>query len=184
MNRTGYYYLPEVSSNKQILQKFIDSFHTICFTLGGAGGGLTGQYWYFFLSRSVFNIEFKKKMFVFPFVYRRNTIFGSMIFQLFASIFMIIQLYIYHVYTVTHPNAIEIANALENKHVAIVFLYISRFLSVWSAGMCCVVTTIYLMDISPRTMRGKIIAFHQLFIVIGVLTGQIVGIPWFLGRHK
>ncbi len=51
-------------------------------------------------------------------------------------------------------------------------------------GMCCVVSTIYLMDISPRAMRGQIITFHQLFIVIGILVGQIVGIPWFLGQHK
>jgi MFS family permease len=50
--------------------------------------------------------------------------------------------------------------------------------------MCCVVSTIYLMDISPRAMRGQIITFHQLFIVIGILVGQIVGIPWFLGQHK
>lgn len=53
-----------------------------------------------------------------------------------------------------------------------------------SLGMCCVVSTIYLMDISPRTIRGEIITFHQLFIVIGVLVGQIIGLPWLLGRHK
>ncbi len=51
-------------------------------------------------------------------------------------------------------------------------------------GTGCVVTTIYLMDISPRTVRGEIITFHQLFIVIGILVGQIVGIPWLLGRHE
>jgi MFS family permease len=51
-------------------------------------------------------------------------------------------------------------------------------------GMCCVVSTIYLTDISPRSMRGKVVTFHQLFIVIGVLMGQIVGIPWLLGQQK
>lgn len=50
--------------------------------------------------------------------------------------------------------------------------------------MCCVVSTIYLMDISPRAIRGEIVTLHQLFIVIGLLFGQIVGLPWLLGRHK
>jgi hypothetical protein len=63
---------------------------------------------------------------------------------------------------------------LKNK-LNIVLLYL---------GMCCVVSTIYLTDISPRTMRGKIVTFHQLFIVIGVLVGQIVGVPWLLGQHE
>lgn len=40
------------------------------------------------------------------------------------------------------------------------------------------------MDISPRTIRGRIVTFHQLFIVIGLLFGQIMGLPWLLGRHK
>ena len=51
-------------------------------------------------------------------------------------------------------------------------------------GTGSVTTTIYLTDISPRTMRGNIVTFHQLFIVIGILVGQIVGLPWILGRHK
>ena len=52
-NRTGYYYLPEVRHDKQSLQRLIDGIHTICFTIGGAIGGFTGQYWYSFLTRSV-----------------------------------------------------------------------------------------------------------------------------------
>jgi hypothetical protein len=40
------------------------------------------------------------------------------------------------------------------------------------------------MDISPRAMRGEITTFHQLFIVIGVLVGQIIGLPWILGQHE
>ncbi len=56
MNKTGYYYLPAVPSNKQVLQRFIDSIHTICFTVGGALGGMTGHYWYSFLTRLVLEI--------------------------------------------------------------------------------------------------------------------------------
>ena len=63
---------------------------------------------------------------------------------------------------------------MKNKLNAVVFY----------TGMCCVVSTIYLMDISPRTMRGKVVTFHQLFIVIGVLVGQIIGVPWLLGQQE
>jgi len=140
-------------------------------------------------------------------IVRRSAIFASMIFQLIASVLMIITLEIYHGYTKGDPDQLTIIETLKNKDTAVVLLYISRFLSGWSAGksnhlfqnrktqielnniflyigMCCVVSTIYLMDISPRTIRGEIITFHQLFIVIGILVGQIIGIPWLLGRHK
>jgi hypothetical protein len=127
MNKTGYYYLPKVSRNKQVLQCFIDSIHTICFTIGGAISGMMGQYWYTFLTRLVLEI------FVFFSMYltyyfsldRRNAIFVSMIFQLMASILMIITLEIYRV---------TIINVLENKGIAVALLYISRFLSGCSAG--------------------------------------------------
>ncbi|CAF1206134.1 unnamed protein product [Adineta steineri] len=163
-NITGYYYLPPVPANRQISQHVIDAAHTICFVIGGAIGGLTGQYWYSYLTR-------------------RNAIFVSMIFQLLGSILMIIPLLIYHGYTRGDPDQNTINRVLENKDIAIALLYISRFLSGWSAGMCCVVSSIYLADISPRIMRGKVVTFHQLFIVIGVLVGQIIGVPWLLGQH-
>ncbi|CAF1564393.1 unnamed protein product [Rotaria sp. Silwood1] len=165
MNKTGYYYLPDVPINRQPIQQLIDAMHTVCFVIGGTIGGLTGQYWYIFLTR-------------------RNAIFVSMIFQVVASILMMITLEIYHGYTEGDPDQSMIRHTLEHKDIAICFLYISRLLSGWSAGMCCVVSTIYLMDISPRTMRGKIVTFHQLFIVIGLLLGQIIGLPWLLGRHN
>jgi MFS family permease len=124
-----------------------------------------------------------------------------MIFQLIASMLMIITLEVYHGYTKDDPDQLTIFETLKNKDIAVVLLYISRFLSGWSAGkktnsnrieeyfslrigMCCVVSTIYLMEISPRMIRGEIITFHQLFVVVGILVGQIVGIPWLLGRHK
>ncbi len=136
MNKTGYYYLPKVSRNKQVLQCFIDSIHTICFTIGGAISGMMGQYWYTFLTRLVLEI------FVFFSMYltyyfsldRRNAIFVSMIFQLMASILMIITLEIYHGYTKGDPDRVTIINVLENKGIAVALLYISRFLSGCSAG--------------------------------------------------
>ena len=51
-------------------------------------------------------------------------------------------------------------------------------------GLSCVVTPIYLTDISPRKMRGTLVTYHQLLIVIGVLIGQIVSLPWLLGQHE
>lgn len=113
---------------------------------------------------------------------------------------MIITLYIYHAYETNVPDQAAMENATKNKNVAISFLYISRFLSGFSAGssqwfylirskiyclgMCCVVSTSYLNEISPRALRGTVGSCHQLALVIGILIGQIVGLPWLLGRHK
>ena len=57
-----------------------------------------------------------------------------MLFQLIASVLMIIPLEIYHGYTRGDPNRAEIIDALENKDIAIGLLYLSRFFSGWSAG--------------------------------------------------
>lgn len=65
---------------------------------------------------------------------RRNAIFASMIFQLLASILMIIPLYIYHGYSAGEPTPAMIKKTMEYKEIAIGLLYISRFLSGWSAG--------------------------------------------------
>jgi len=51
-----------------------------------------------------------------------------------ASILMIVTLVIYHGYTKGDPDRLTIMNVLENKDIAVIFLYISRFLSGWSAG--------------------------------------------------
>ncbi len=68
------------------------------------------------------------------FVCRRNAIFASMLFQLVASVLMIIPLEIYHAYTKGDPDRLQIIQALQNKNIAVALLYISRFLSGWSAG--------------------------------------------------
>ncbi len=50
-NATGYYYLPAVPADRQVWQSVVDTAHTICFVVGGTVGGMTGQYWYLFLTR-------------------------------------------------------------------------------------------------------------------------------------
>jgi hypothetical protein len=57
-----------------------------------------------------------------------------MLFQLVASVLMIIPLEIYHAYTKGDPDRMQIIQALQNKDIAVALLYISRFLSGWSAG--------------------------------------------------
>jgi hypothetical protein len=56
-------------------------------------------------------------------------------FQIVASIFMIITLYIYHGYETGDPNQATIDKARKHKDVAITFFYISRFLSGFAAGI-------------------------------------------------
>ncbi len=48
---------------------------------------------------------------------------------------MIITLYIYHGYDKGDPSQDTIEKAMKNKNIAISFLYISRFLSGFAAGM-------------------------------------------------
>ena len=55
-------------------------------------------------------------------------------FQILASIFMIITLYIYHAYDTDVTDQATIERATKNKNIAISFLYISRFLSGFAAG--------------------------------------------------
>ena len=55
-------------------------------------------------------------------------------FQIIASIFMIITLYIYHGYEKGDPNPKTIDKARKHKDVAIALFYISRFLSGFAAG--------------------------------------------------
>jgi hypothetical protein len=56
-------------------------------------------------------------------------------FQILASIFMIITLYIYHGYEKDELSQDAIDKATKNMNVAITFLYVSRFLSGFAAGM-------------------------------------------------
>jgi hypothetical protein len=56
-------------------------------------------------------------------------------FQILASIFMIITLYIYHGYDKDPPDQATFDQATKHKNLAISFLYISRFLSGFAAGI-------------------------------------------------
>jgi hypothetical protein len=56
-------------------------------------------------------------------------------FQILASVFMIITLYIYHGYETDDPDQATFDKATKNKNLAITFFYISRFLSGFAAGM-------------------------------------------------
>ena len=59
-----------------------------------------------------------------------------MLYQLMASGLMVITLYIYHGYEVNNLTRDIIDQVMENKNIAIVLLYMSRFLSGCSAGEC------------------------------------------------
>lgn len=48
-----------------------------------------------------------------------------------------------------------------------------RILGGLGVGMASVVSPIYIAEISPRQMRGKLVALNQLNIVLGILTAQI-----------
>ena len=135
-NITNYYYLPEVPINEQPLQRIIDGIHTISFVIGGTIGSWTGQYWYTFLTRCALNSILLHES-IFPLLLshcRRNAIFASPAFQVAASILMILALKIYHGYTNCNLDQSVINNVLKNKNLAIGLLYLSRFLSGWSAG--------------------------------------------------
>lgn len=57
-----------------------------------------------------------------------------MLYQLAASILMAITLIIYSAFDQGDPDLFTIAQALQNKEIAIALLYLSRFLSGCSAG--------------------------------------------------
>lgn len=57
-----------------------------------------------------------------------------MLFQVIASILMIITLEIYYGYSEDDSDQLTIVRTLKNKDVAIYCLYASRFFSGWSAG--------------------------------------------------
>ncbi|KAI0988039.1 hypothetical protein GJ496_007347 [Pomphorhynchus laevis] len=58
---------------------------------------------------------------------------------------------------------------------------ISTLIHGYQGGMACDIVPTYLNEISPQKIRGKVNFLHQLFITIGILTGQIVGIKQILG---
>lgn len=63
-------------------------------------------------------------------------------------------------------------------------IYISRFLHGFQGGMACVIVPPFLNELSPQNLRGTTGTFHQLFITIGILVGQLIGIPPLMGQFK
>jgi hypothetical protein len=56
-------------------------------------------------------------------------------------------------------------------------LILSRFSYGIQAGMSCVCVPIYLSEIAPKFIRGKIGTFHYLFFSIGLCLAQVLTIP-------
>ncbi len=80
-----------------------------------------------------------------------------MIFQLMASFLMIIALEIYHGYDKGDPSLATISQVLQFKNVAIVSLYLSRFLSGCSAGK----STTYIQRLVISFIQVQGVSEHQ-----------------------
>ena len=48
-------------------------------------------------------------------------------------------------------------------------------------GLATTICPLYLNEISPQAIRGKIGTAHQLLIVLDLCLGQVVGLPQVLG---
>ena len=63
-------------------------------------------------------------------------------------------------------------------------MMISRLLFGIQGGMSCTFVPTYLSEISPVALRGRTGIIHQLFITIGILIAQILGMRQLLGSAK
>lgn len=59
-------------------------------------------------------------------------------------------------------------------HTNYLLLLVSRIILGLAIGFTCIYVPIYLENLSPLNIRGVICSLHQLFIVFGALTGQII----------
>ncbi|KAL7673077.1 hypothetical protein ACOME3_007949 [Neoechinorhynchus agilis] len=59
---------------------------------------------------------------------------------------------------------------------------VSRLLHGYQGGMACSIVPPYLVEISPRPVRGAVGTIHQLLITVGILASQLIGIPQLFGR--
>ncbi|KAL7672627.1 hypothetical protein ACOME3_007511 [Neoechinorhynchus agilis] len=85
-------------------------------------------------------------------------------------------------YPFTYLFAILIIVSYYKRCVSL--FYISRFVHGIQGGMACLIVPPYLNEISPQSLRGITGTFHQLFITIGILVGQLLGIPPLFGRYQ
>jgi len=107
----------------------------------------------------------------------------------------------FFIYFQMYPLSID--KVLQFKDVVVIFLYVSPLLSRCSAGESAIDTLRKWFLFSKNNISfyfvnkawwSKIfhvlfvlfncLSFYQLFIVIEILVGQIVGISWLLGRYK
>ncbi|XP_078141758.1 solute carrier family 2, facilitated glucose transporter member 9-like [Centroberyx gerrardi] len=63
-------------------------------------------------------------------------------------------------------------------------LIIGRFILGINIGISLSALPMYLGEISPRHIRGSITQFNSILINVGVLTGQIMGLPEVLGQES
>ncbi|KAI1888332.1 hypothetical protein AGOR_G00183920 [Albula goreensis] len=63
-------------------------------------------------------------------------------------------------------------------------LVVGRFIIGVDSGISLSALPMYLGEISPRNIRGSIGQFNSIFICLGVFTGQVLGLPEFLGQES
>ena len=61
---------------------------------------------------------------------------------------------------------------------------VSQFITGFYCGIFTGITPLYLFEIPPQNLRGFCGTLNQLSIVLGVLTSNIMGLPFILGTIK
>ncbi|XP_036407155.1 solute carrier family 2, facilitated glucose transporter member 9 [Megalops cyprinoides] len=74
--------------------------------------------------------------------------------------------------------------ALGERAGSFEMLVVGRFLIGVDSGIALSALPMYLGEISPREIRGSIGQFNSIFICVGVFTGQVLGLPEFLGQES
>ncbi|XP_054472117.1 solute carrier family 2, facilitated glucose transporter member 9 isoform X2 [Anoplopoma fimbria] len=62
-------------------------------------------------------------------------------------------------------------------------LIVGRFIIGIDSGIALSVLPMYLLEITPRHIRGSIGQFNSILICLGVFTGQVMGLPELLGQE-
>ena len=63
-----------------------------------------------------------------------------------------------------------------------IMLIIARILVGAFAGLATGVCPMYILELSPASIRGAVGVLSQLFITIGLLTAQIIAFPQLMGK--
>lgn len=62
-------------------------------------------------------------------------------------------------------------------------IWLARFVAGIGMGLTCVYAPLYLESISPLHIRGTVCSLHQLFVVLGILMGQVLSF-YFNNEHN